>query len=89
MLASLQAQPVAAATRTWTGLGITNNWNEAANWSGLAVPGAGDIASFDATSTKNATMNVAVNVGGVSIGAGYGGTISRAPGFAVTVGATG
>ena len=32
--------------------------------------------SFDATSSKNATMNVAVNVLGVSIGPGYGGTIT-------------
>ena len=81
-------QPTSAATRTWTGLGLTNNWSEAANWSG-GVPGAGDIASFDGTSSKNAIMNAAVNVGGVSVAPSYGGTISQATGIAATVGATG
>ncbi len=88
-LASLSPQPAAAATRTWTGLGLTTNWNEAANWSGLAVPGAADVASFDATSSKNATLNIAVNVGGISVDAAYGGTITQAAGIAVTIGASG
>ncbi|HEX5823707.1 MAG TPA: hypothetical protein VFY18_04530, partial [Candidatus Limnocylindrales bacterium] len=85
----LFSQSTIAATRTWTGLGVTNNWNDAANWSGGIVPGAADIATFDATSSKNATMNVAVNVLGVSIGSGYGGTITQAGGIAATVGTTG
>jgi hypothetical protein len=33
------------ATRTWSGLGTTNNWTEAANWD--AVPVAGDSLIFD------------------------------------------
>jgi len=78
-----------AASRTWTGLGLTTNWSDTGNWSGNVVPGAGDIATFDATSSKNAVMNVVVNVGGLSVSAGYGGTISQAAGIAVTVGATG
>ena len=89
LLALVSAQPTIAATRTWTGLGATNNWNDTANWSGGVVPGAADVASFDGTSSKNATMNVAVNVLGVSIGPGYGGTITQAAGIAATVGATG
>ncbi|HEY8239035.1 MAG TPA: hypothetical protein VIF63_06345, partial [Candidatus Limnocylindrales bacterium] len=80
---------VRAATRTWTGLGATNNWSDTGNWSGNAVPGAADIATFDATSSKNATMNVAVNVLGLSVAATYGGTITQSAGIAVTVGATG
>ncbi len=87
-LSLVHSQSTVAATRTWTGLGVTNNWNDAANWSGGLIPGAGDVASFDGTSSKNAIMNVAVNVGGVSI-AGYGGTITQAAGIAATVGATG
>ena len=87
-LALLHSQSTMAATRTWTGLGVTNNWNDAANWSGGLIPGAADVATFDGTSSKNAIVNVAVNVGGVSI-AGYGGTITQAAGIAVTVGATG
>ena len=89
VLALICAQSTTAATRTWTGLGATNNWNDVGNWSGGVVPGAADVATFDATSSKNAVMNVAVNVGGVSIAAAYGGTISQAAGIAATVGATG
>src|SRR5258708_4703611 len=42
---------VTAVNRTWDGGGLTNNWSEAANWSGDIVPGSGDIAIFDGTST--------------------------------------
>ena len=80
---------VHAATRTWTGLGLTNNWTDTGNWSGNVLPGAADVATFDATSSKNATINGVVNVAGVSIGAGYAGTVTQGPGIAVTVGATG
>ncbi|TME13078.1 MAG: hypothetical protein E6I65_01945 [Chloroflexi bacterium] len=87
-MAASFSQPTAAATRTWTGLGLTNNWNDVLNWSGGVVPGAADVATFDATSSKNAALNVAVNVAGISIAAGYTGTITQA-GNAVTVGASG
>ena len=89
LLGLARSSTVLAATRTWTGLGVTNSWSDTGNWSGNVVPGAADVATFDATSSKNATMNVAVNVGGVSIGAGYGGTITQAAGIAATIGATG
>lgn len=39
-----------AGTRTWDGGGATNNWSEAANWSGDTVPDAGDDVVFDTTS---------------------------------------
>ena len=80
---------VHAATRTWTGLGLTNNWSDAGNWSGSVIPGAADVATFDATSSKNATINAVVNVAGVSVGAGCTGTITQSPGIAVTIGASG
>ena len=79
--------PTLGATRTWTGLGPTNNWSDALNWSGNAVPGAADVASFDGTSAKPATMNVAVTINGLTIAAAYGGTITQSA--AVTIGATG
>ncbi len=85
----LASEPVAAATRTWTGLGLTNNWNDAGNWLGGLIPGAADVATFDATGSKNATINAAINVAGISVTSGYGGTITQAPGIAATVGATG
>ena len=85
----LLSQPVAAATRTWTGLGATNNWTEPLNWSGSLVPGPADLATFDATSIKDVTINGAVSVAGISIGVGYTGIITQGAGVSVTVGATG
>ena len=83
------SETVEAATRTWTGLGPTNNWSDAANWLGNAIPGAADVATFDATGNKNATINAVINVAGVSVGAGYTGTITQGPGIAATIGASG
>src|SRR5688500_12425218 len=78
-----------AATRTWTGLGLTNNWNDAGNWLGGLVPGAADVATFDATGSKNATINGAVSVAGISVTGGYTGTITQAAGITLPVGASG
>src|SRR5258707_3350956 len=64
----------ALVTKTWDGGGATNNWSEAANWSGDAVPVAGDNVTFDATSTKNATIDVNINVATIFIAGGYTGT---------------
>ncbi|HEY7704042.1 MAG TPA: hypothetical protein VID03_04345, partial [Acidimicrobiia bacterium] len=72
----------------WTGLGVTNNWSEGANWSTGAAPGAADTAIFDSTSAKNATINVALNVGGIQIGGAYAGTVTQGA-VAVTIGAAG
>ena len=74
-----------AASRTWTGLGLTNNWSEAANWLPAIVPGAGDTAVFDGTGVKNATVDIP-SVQGVAINAGYTGIISQALGNPLTVG---
>ena len=81
------ANPVLGATRTWTGLGPTNNWSDALNWSGNVVPGAADVASFDGTSAKPATINAAVTINGLTIANTYAGAISQSA--AVTLGATG
>jgi hypothetical protein len=83
------ASPARGATITWTGLGATANWNLVANWSTLTVPGAADVAFFDATSPKAVLMNVNVNVAGIDIGAAYGGTITQGAGRSVTIGASG
>src|SRR3990172_9998516 len=86
---ALHVTPVQAAVRTWTGLGATNNWSEAANWSGNAVPGAADTVTFDATSTKDATIGASTSVLGVAINAGYTGTVIQASANTLTVGASG
>src|SRR5947209_4321285 len=54
------------ATLTWTGLGTTTNWSQAANWSTAHVPTSADTVVFDGTSGKNATVD-----------AGFGGTVSK------------
>ena len=76
---------------TWDGGGATNNWSEAANWSGGTVPGAGDVAVFDGTSTKDATIDAAFagSVAGIQINSGYTGTITHASGATLTVGGSG
>ena len=89
LIALVVASPASAATRTWSGLGTTNNWTEAANWVGGLIPGAADVATFDGTSAKAATINANISVGGIDITAAYAGAITQAPGSTVTVGASG
>jgi|GEM_PF-805663 len=67
-----------AATRTWDGGGSTNNWSEAANWSDDTAPVAADTATFNATSTKNATIDQAFSVTLLQMNTGYTGTITQA-----------
>jgi hypothetical protein len=76
-------------TRTWDGGGSTNNWSEAANWSGDTLPGTSDSVVFNGTSTKNATIDVSINVSGIQINSGYTGTITQAGSSTVTVGTAG
>jgi hypothetical protein len=87
LIALGNAQPTLGATRTWTGLGPTNNWSDALNWSGNLVPGAADIAWFDGTSAKPATIAAAVSINGLTIANTYTGVISQSA--VVTIGATG
>lgn len=72
-----------AATQTWDGGGVTNNWSEAANWSNDELP---TTAVFDATSTKNAIIDISLNVSGIQIMSGYTGSITMAAGVNVTFG---
>ena len=83
--------------RTWDGGGVdgtcggagtANNWSCAANWSGDTAPTTSDVAIFDGTSTKNATINANISVAGISINAGYSGTITQSSTFTVTVGSS-
>ncbi len=73
-------------TRTWDGGGTTNNWSDCANWSSDTCPTSSDIANFDGTSSKNATIDAsfAGSVAGVSIDSGYTGTITQS--IALSVG---
>ncbi|HQU81863.1 MAG TPA: hypothetical protein PKY59_01985, partial [Pyrinomonadaceae bacterium] len=69
-----------AANITWDGGGADNNWSTAANWSGDVVPTNADRVFFNATSTKNATIDVPVTVDWLIEAAGYTGTITQADG---------
>ncbi len=64
---------------TWTGAGGNSNWNNAANWSGNTVPGAGDVARFDhhCNATCNVTLNAVVNVAGIHLSPTYTGTVTH------------
>ena len=71
-------------TKTWDGGGATNNWSDAANWSDDIVPTANDVVIFDATSTKDAAIDVEVNNSNlIQINSGYTGTITQAAGVSV------
>jgi MYXO-CTERM domain-containing protein len=69
----------AGAVRTWDGGDPSQRWSAPGNWSGNAVPVPGDAVVFDATSNKNATLDVDLRgLASLTI-AGYSGTISRDP----------
>jgi len=81
------AVQVHAANRYWVAL-LPGNWNNAGNWSaasggigGASVPVAADVATFDGgglgLDVGNCTINVAVSVTGITVSAGYTGTISQ------------
>ncbi len=46
-LAVIVPSKALAATRTWDGGGVDNNWSTAANWSGDTAPVDGDVVVFD------------------------------------------
>ena len=59
LLCSLLPNTALAAVRTWDGGGSDNKWSTAANWSADTVPTATDIALFDGTGKKDATIDAA------------------------------
>lgn len=90
-------QTAQGVNRTWDGGGVdgtcggagtANNWSCPANWSSDTAPTASDVAIFDGTSTKDATINANISVAGISINAGYTGTITQSGSFTVTVGSS-
>lgn len=70
----------------WDGGGVDNNGSTAANWSGDVVPTASDVAIFDITSNKDATLDGAFTptLGGLLIEDSYTGTITQNNGLAIT-----
>lgn len=81
VVASLCAASSAYADQTWTGDALDGFWTSTGNWSGAAIPGAADIAIFNASSDTNTATTLAATfsikglrilnpVGAVSIAAG-------------------
>ncbi len=86
-----------AATVTWDGggsdgtcgggVGDGNKWSCGANWSTNSIPTSSDVATFDGTSTKSATIDSSINVLGIDINTGYSGTITQSA--TATIGSSG
>jgi len=68
----------------WDGGGVTNNWSEGANWASGVAPGSGDEAIFNATSTKDCTINTNTTVDLITVASGYTGTITMGAGITLT-----
>lgn len=87
--------PVKAATIVWDGGGTDgtcggvagdgNKWSCGDNWSTNTVPTSSDVAAFNATSAKAATVDSGFGgtVGGVNITSAYTGTVTLATGLSV------
>jgi hypothetical protein len=70
-----------AASMTWDGgCGADTTWSCAGNWSGDAVPAAGDTAVFSGVSAHDSTVDpgFAGTVGTIQVNRAYAGTISLA-----------
>ncbi|MCB0479640.1 MAG: hypothetical protein KDC84_15845, partial [Crocinitomicaceae bacterium] len=77
-----------AAVITWTNGNTTNLWSDPLNWSSGTIPGAADVATFNATSVANCNLDVVANVAGFNIQAGYTGIITQNAGITITIGSS-
>ena len=78
------------STRTWSGAGGNTLWDNTGNWGGGIVPTSGDLAVFDGScgGTCNATVNTTTSVGGISLAAGYTGTVTQVSTSTLTIGSS-
>jgi hypothetical protein len=69
---------VTGTLATWTGLGTTSNWSNAANWSTQTVPDSGTTVVFNGTSAANAVIDPAFAgpIASIQVNTGYTGRIS-------------
>lgn len=62
------AAPAHAATSyTWSGMGVTDSWSEAANWSPNGVPGNGDSVTVKPPTTGSCNAHVVGAPSGVTL----------------------
>lgn len=74
-----------AATYTWDGGGVDNNWSTCANWSSDICPLTTDSVIFSGTSVKNADIDSDITVAGFSINSGYSGVIAPLASQLITI----
>ena len=79
------ALPAFAETKTWTGGGTDNKWSTGENWSGGAVPGAGDNASFTGTGSLEIELDQSAPIGKIDVSDGRFVTLRIADGKTLTV----
>ena len=80
-----------AANRYWVG-SSGGNFSDSANWSastgglgGASVPGSSDTAIFDGGGVNSSTIDITSTIQGLTISAGYTGTITVASGVTFTM----
>lgn len=85
-------------TKTWDGGGVdgtcggagtANNWSCADNWTDDTVPIVTDTVLFTSLSSKNADIDISINVTGVELSDGYAGTLTQESGNSITLGEDG
>ena len=59
VVASICAASSAYADQTWTGDALDGFWTSTGNWNGAAIPGAADVAIFNASSDTNTATTLA------------------------------
>ncbi len=62
--------------RYWTGAGEDAKWSNPLNWSGNALPSAGDRVVFDARCSKDAMLDICPQIKSLTVAADYTGTLS-------------
>ncbi|EMB19110.1 protein containing Cadherin domain protein [Rhodopirellula europaea 6C] len=70
----------------WDGGGSSNDWTDADNWNHDRVPEADDVVVFNATSSKDSTLDAAFagSISEIQVNAGYTGTLTFATGLTNT-----
>jgi hypothetical protein len=72
------------ANRTWSAV-LDGVWSLAANWSGAAVPGDGDVVIFDSSAVTRCTVSAAQECDALELREGYTGECLAVDGGAITV----